>query len=582
MTNEPFEHAPWRERSMFLPVAGALFGLAFYLLVDAGHTGFGWIEHRLRLAASWMVIVSGIALALTIERLRWAWSLIFSAAVGAIAGFVFYWNGGPGGYASDEWQVVAVLLAITIAAPVFQAARDQGRWTSDYASAHAHAWGNVVLCGVGVLFAGISFLLSQLLGELFSLIGMDGVKDVVRKEWFGWMVAGAAFGAAVAILRDRDRVLGILQRIVMTILSVLAPVLALGLTLFILSLPFTGLEPLWDRTSATTPVLLACVIGAVLLANAIVGNSAAEESKLRVLRISALLLCLAVLPLTAVAFTSTCLRVEQHGFTPERLWALVFVGTALAAGIAYALAVIFGRSDWMATLRRVNLQLALGVCALAFLLALPVINFGAISTRNQIARLESGDVAPEQFDWAALAFDFGPTGKAALRRFAADASRPGLRQEAKRALAAETRWQLGSPSSRKDALSLSRRLRVRPTQVAVPATLRAALERPGVCGSEGACQLFWRTGESTAIVIHDLCVGRPDERTMCDYSAIVLEEREGEWHGVEGGGATNHVALDNLSEDQQRVAMARGDVEVREVTRRQLFIGDQAVGTPFE
>ena len=53
----------------------------------------------------------------------------------------------------------------------------------------------------------------------------------------------------------------------------------------------------------------------------------------------------------------------------------------------------------------------------------PLVDFGAISTRDQLARLERGRVGPDQFDWAALAFDFGPSGRAALTRLAAAAAR---------------------------------------------------------------------------------------------------------------------------------------------------------------
>src|SRR3546814_19443208 len=55
---------------------------------------------------------------------------------------------------------------------------------------------------------------------------------------------------------------------------------------------------------------------------------------------------------------------------------------------------------------------------LAAFLALPVLDFGAISTRDQLARLESGAVKTEKFDWAALAFDFGPSGRKALAELA--------------------------------------------------------------------------------------------------------------------------------------------------------------------
>jgi hypothetical protein len=62
------------------------------------------------------------------------------------------------------------------------------------------------------------------------------------------------------------------------------------------------------------------------------------------------------------------------------------------------------------------------ISVLALLLSTPLANFGAISTRDQLARLASGKVSPEQFDWAALRFDFGPAGRRALERLASSGS----------------------------------------------------------------------------------------------------------------------------------------------------------------
>ena len=68
-----------------------------------------------------------------------------------------------------------------------------------------------------------------------------GERDLLRKGWFGWMLVGGALGAAIGLLRDRQAVLGLLQRVATAIISVLTPILAAGLLLFVLSLPFTGL-----------------------------------------------------------------------------------------------------------------------------------------------------------------------------------------------------------------------------------------------------------------------------------------------------------------------------------------------------
>ena len=81
------------------------------------------------------------------------------------------------------------------------------------------------------------------------------------------------------------RSLHLLQTVATAILSVLAPILALGLVLFVVALPFTGMGPLWSQTKATTPILLVCVLGAVVLINAVVGNGAEEEATSPLLRV---------------------------------------------------------------------------------------------------------------------------------------------------------------------------------------------------------------------------------------------------------------------------------------------------------
>src|SRR3546814_9223276 len=84
---------------------------------------------------------------------------------------------------------------------------------------------------------------------------------------------------------------------------------------------------------------------------------------------------------------------------------LIAVGVALAYGLAGLWAVSKGRRAFDDRLRPLQQRLAIALMLLAAFLALPVLDFGTISTRDQLARLESGAVAAEKFDWAALAFE---------------------------------------------------------------------------------------------------------------------------------------------------------------------------------
>jgi len=234
--------------------------------------------------------------------------------------------------------------------------------------------------------------------------------------WFVFALGGASYGAAIGLFRERELVLRIAQRVLAAILAVLTPVLGTGLLLFLLALPFTGLNALWDATKATTPILLACVIGSLALVNIVIAGEPRDEARNPALRVGAMTLGLAVLPLAILAAIATGLRIGQYGFTPERLWALVFVVLACICGVAYLADLARGRLAWAGRIRPTNLVLLFLVCGTALLLATPLLSFNAISARDQVARLESGRIKPDKFDWAALAFDFGEAGKAALQK----------------------------------------------------------------------------------------------------------------------------------------------------------------------
>src|SRR3546814_635578 len=222
--------------------------------------------------------------------------------------------------------------------------------------------------------------------------------DLLNDEWFGWMLAGAAFGGAVGLLRERDRLVATLQRLVMIVLAVLAPVLAAALVIFLLSLLGTGLQKLWAAGFSTAGLMLGVAAFAVLLANAVIGNGADDRSANRVLHAAAAVLAVAVLPLAIIAAVSMGLRIGQYGWTPGRMWGAIAVGVALAYGLAGLWAVATKRRTFDDRLRPLQQRLAIGLMLLAAFLALPVLDFGAISTRDQLARLESGAVKTEKFD----------------------------------------------------------------------------------------------------------------------------------------------------------------------------------------
>ena len=397
----------------------ALLGAAGLLIYRIGggqglDTRIGW-----QAAVTAFLFFGPIAFAFALERDRWKEPLVFAPIVGlAMAGLAWRAVGQAESIADPQYGFLAGLVATALALPLFQSGFHRTRWATSYRAIHGAVWSDAICAAGGLAFLGASWLMLVLLAELFHLLRIDVLKNLIDEGWFGWSWSGAAFGAALGVLRNERGIIGTLRRVAMTVLSLLAAPLAAGLALFLVAMAVSGPEVLWQATRSATPVLLACAAGAWVLADAILRDEDAAMSGNRVLRIAGLVLVLSSLPLTVFAAVSMGTRIAQHGLSPERLWGLVAIAAAVAYGVAWLVAVALGwkAGEWRERVRRANLHLAVLICGVALFLALPILDFGAIGARQQLARLSSGAVSAEDFDYDALRWDFGAAGRRALAR----------------------------------------------------------------------------------------------------------------------------------------------------------------------
>lgn len=596
--DEIVEEAPerWKARPFLLAALGAAMGIVVHSIL--GHDNFdmqGTHFAGLRAALLIGMTVGAVLIGFTIERRGWLIALAFGVAMGTMAGLVSWWNGPPYSWSQGEvWRTMSMLLAVAIAAPLFQAARGERAWRPSYPAVHDHLWANVVLWFASWAFVGLVFAMTVLLANLFQLIEIRLLYDLLNEYWFARVLIGLAFGSALGVLREHDAVVRTLQRVVTTLLAVLAPALAIGLGLFLLALPFTGVQALWDATSATTPLLLTCAAGALILANDVIGAREADERRNPLLGYSAMVLAAVILPLAVLAAVATGLRISQYGYTPERLWAVVFVGVALCWGLAYFGALAVRRLGWTRLVRQANLVLACAVCVLGLLLATPLINFNAISTRDQVARLESGKTNVEKFDWRALAFDFGKPGRDALARLK-NSGNAVIRARAIDVGKAESSYTFELREN--DRRRFVGAYDLHPAGMALPEGLKEKILGEHACEDDNLCRVYVHDAK-TVTVIDDDCIKLPpekrtDPKAKCSTDARTYLLTGQGWRDLsdlsEPVDPEAKPVPEKTPEAEERAMLEReygaisgGGVVVRKVEMRQVFIGDKPQGRPFK
>ena len=407
--------ADWPLRPWLLGGLLALAGLLIYLITD----DFG-DEEPWRAAAAAFAGFGGLAAAFTLTQRRPQEPVAFALIIGLVMGGIAWQLVSADGHRTGlDYAFAAGCFFSLLALPLFQSGFHRSGFATAYKTTHFHVWADAISGGGALAFTGLSWAFLALLDGLFGLIGIDIIGDLMSEEWFGWTWSGAAFGAGLGVIRNNLKVIGALQNVVMLVFALLAVPFALALAVFLIALIASGGTALWDATDSATPILLACAAGSFVLFNAIIRDSDVERSTSHVMLVAALALAAVVLPLCIFAAISIGIRVDQHGLSPERIWALIAVAVASAYGLAAWVALARGRmAGWSDKLREANLKLAAGVCVLAFILALPMWDFGAISARDQVARLNSGEVSADEFDFAALRWDFGDAGREALGELA--------------------------------------------------------------------------------------------------------------------------------------------------------------------
>lgn len=485
---------------------GALAGLCLWLLVDVLDDQLRSTP-RLFLALVTFYGVFFTALLALLGPLRLCRAAAFSGMQGALVTGLVLWFSLRFDHIDQTLESppawVAALILTLIPLPFAITQVKQGRW-SNYPGLFAHSWDIVVRYAAAWVFVGLAWGVVMLSDQLFQLVGIELIEQLLKQDLVPFLLTGTALGVALAVVNELSEYVS--PYLVLRLLRLLLPVVLVVVSVFLVFLPLRGLSHLFGGFSAAA-TLMTMAIGATTLITTALDADDSRAVASKPMRIMAQLMALILPALGGLAAAAIWLRVAQYGWTPDRLAAAVVAALVLAYGVAYAGSVLL-RGDWMGHIRQVNMVLALVAIAAAALWLSPVFNAERISTNSQVARFESGRAGVEDLDLWRIAHDWGRAGQAGLIRLEALQDHPqadALQDRLARLKAAESRYDFNNEDRAVTAESqlrdLTDQLQVVPAGAQVPDWFWNGLPLHKVQGLQQACDRSTPAGHSGCVVL---------------------------------------------------------------------------------
>lgn len=395
---------------------GLLQGTLCYLLMTylVPHND-GWLFYGM---PATIAITSALLLTVVSfkQRALWFWMALIFVVVLAMSVWL-KWQVED----SDKWRQHDVfmfygwrlLLMAMLALPWIQYSLHVSREQARYPHFYRQLWLNTLTLLIVFLANGLFWLVLLLWSEMFKLVGIPFFSTLFfDTDWFGYVAFGLITALAVVLARTQSRLVTAVQKLLTFIATGLLPLVALLALMFILTLPFTGLEAISQRVSAAG--LMSTLTLLLLLLMAIVREPQKEAlpypGALRYLIKCSLI----VAPIyMLIAGWSLRVRIQQYGWTPERLYGVLVVVVLLVWSFGYLASILRRGRNPLELQGPVILGVSLLTLGLLVLLSSPVIDAWRISVNSHMGLYHSGRIKPDQVSLYMLDHS-GKPGRAAL------------------------------------------------------------------------------------------------------------------------------------------------------------------------
>lgn len=347
------------------------------------------------------------------------WTIPFTALVSALGYYVGSQElplvTGSSTQLSFVYAVTMTIACFKALLYIQQAACESTRdySTRNYTQLFQLSWRNFLTQGCALVFLGLFWGILMLWAALFKVIKIDFFYDLFTNKWFLYPALGTAYGFGIVIFRSQQKIFDLATRVNQALMKFLLLMLILVAVVFLCALPFTGLAPLWETRTGSSLILWLQVLVLFSL-NCVYQNDETRPYPQALHR--AVYIGVALLPIySVVAFYGLQLRIAQYGWTVERLWAVAIWILLALLSLGYLAIILRHRDRWTAHLGKINIPVGLLLMALMLATNSPLLDFRRISTASQVARLETGTVTLQNFDYDYFRYQLARPGFDALQ-----------------------------------------------------------------------------------------------------------------------------------------------------------------------
>ena len=395
---------------------GLIQGAAFYGILE-------WMEGSKFdtgiLALLWFLAIAPVAHHLVTTATHRLSSITVSVTLGALCSVLVWSMASRFGWGDDfasssgypiPQAIFSSLVIGVVLLPFYRTLVQRRSAWNDYPTLFEFSWNQTVSVVIGSGFMLVVLAVLALTIALFKVLGIE-LDDVLWRREVLMPVAGGAFGLGNGITRTRHSIVHGTRYLLISLLRALLPVHVLITGGFVLVAALQGLDAI-DTGVSVTFVLLLAVALALTLCSAAVGDTEKPGGRLlgwlcRAQSILVLLMCL-------LAAWALWQRIDQHGLTQERIFAAILVAVFLLYGLGYTVSALLPKQ--VQAVQQVNVVMALVTMVVAALLMTPLLDLPGIAATQQIARMERGELLPEEIDFGWLRFEAGLAGMHALEQ----------------------------------------------------------------------------------------------------------------------------------------------------------------------